>query len=173
MRTIEEKNLFWISLALLVISYTLWGWIVSDANVSSVAWLEARLKFFGLYLSETNIAWTLKILAIVFILLIAFALVLPSQTIKFCFGNWLKADQNPWLSAIGWSFVFVFFIYWIDRFVRLSVLICAGILVRIELQIAGYNQWQSFIILAVTSLSGFVCGLFLFNYLNPQMPTFF
>lgn len=142
----------------------MWGWIVSDTNVSNVAWLDARLKFFGLYLSATNIAWTLKILAIVFILLIAFALVLPNKLMKICLGNSLDSNKNPWISVIGWSFILVWSLYWLEHFVRISVLICAGMLVRIELQIAGYNQWQSFIILAITSLSGFVCGLFLFNY---------
>jgi hypothetical protein len=172
-RTTTEKNLFWISLVLLLISYLLWGWIVSEANVSSVIWLSERFKFLGLYSSEINIAWTLRIIAIAFILLVALALVVPSRFMKFCFGNLLDLNQNRWLSVIVWSLAFVCFIYWLEHFVRISVLICAGMLARMELQIAGYNQWQSFLVLAITSLSGFVAGLFLFNFLNPKMPTFF
>jgi hypothetical protein len=57
------------------------------------------------------------------------------------------------------AFFAVLILCWINIFVRILVLISAAALVRLDLQTAGYGDWQAFATIAVVSLTGFSLGV--------------
>lgn len=131
------KKLPWASLLILVFTYGLFGWLIS-ANDRSI-WLW----FMGAS----------------YILLIALALAAPFTLMKTFYTSWLKSDTRAFLSVIVGAFVAVLIVTWIEVFVRILVLLSAGALVRLDLQTAGYNEWQCFSIIVIISLAGFGLGL--------------
>ena len=131
------KKLPWASLLLLVFTYGLFGWLISATDRSIWLW------FMGAS----------------YILLIALALAAPFTLMKTFYTSWLKSDTRAFLSVIVGAFVAVLIVTWIEVFVRVLVLLSAGALVRLDLQTAGYNEWQCFSIIVIISLTGFGLGL--------------
>lgn len=130
------KKLPWASLLLLVFTYGLFGWLIS----------------------ATDPIW-LWLMGASYILLIALALAAPFTLMKTFYTSWLKSDARAFLSVIVGAFVAVLIVTWIEVFVRILVLLSAGALVRLDLQTAGYNEWQCFSILVIVSLTGFGLGI--------------
>ena len=131
------KKLPWASLLLLVFTYGLFGWLISATDRSIWLWLMGAS----------------------YILLIALALTAPFTLIKTFYTSWLKSDARAFLSVIVGAFVAVLIVTWLEVFVRILVLLSAAALVRLDLQTAGYNEWQCFSILVIISLTGFGLGI--------------
>lgn len=131
------KKLPWTSLLLLLCTYGVFGWLLTDLYSSRLIWL----------------------IGAAYILLIALALTDPQRLIRSFYANSLQSDSRAFVSVIVGAFVFVIFMNWIGIFIRILVLISACALVRLDLQTAGYSKWQSFGILVVVSLSGFCLGI--------------
>jgi hypothetical protein len=131
------KKLPWASLLLLIFTYGLFGWVISATDSSTWLWLMGAS----------------------YILLIALALAAPFTLMKTFYTSWLKSDTRAFLSVIVGAFVAVLIVTWIEVFVRILVLLSAGALVRLDLQTAGYNEWQCFSILVMVSLTGFGLGI--------------
>jgi hypothetical protein len=131
------RKLPWASLLLLVFTYGLFGWLISATDRSILLWLMGAS----------------------YILLIALALTAPFTLVKTFYTSWLKSDTRAFLSVIVGAFVAVLIVTWIEVFVRILVLLSAGALVRLDLQTAGYNEWQCFSILVIISLTGFGLGI--------------
>lgn len=136
------KKLPWASLLLLVFTYGLFGGLISATDRSIWLWIMGAS----------------------YILLIALALTAPFTLMKTFYTSWLKSDARAFLSVIVGAFVAVLIVTWIEVFVRILVLLSAGALVRLDLQTAGYNEWQCFSILVIISLTGFGLGI-LMQYL--------
>jgi hypothetical protein len=131
------KKLPWASLLLLLFTYGLFGWLISATEQSIWLWLMGAP----------------------YILLIALALAAPFTLMRTFYTSWLKSDTRAFLSVILGAFVAVLIITWIAVFVRILVLLSASALVRLDLQTAGYNEWQSFWILVIGSVIGFGLGV--------------
>jgi len=131
------KKLPWASLLLLVFTYGLFGWLISATDRSIWLWLMGAS----------------------YILLIALALTAPFTLMKTFYTSWLKSDARAFLSVIVGAFVAVLIVTWLEVFVRILVLLSAAALVRLDLQTAGYNEWQCFSILVIISLTGFGLGI--------------
>ena len=52
---------------------------------------------------------------------------------------------------------------WITIFVDALVLISAGILVRLDTQVCGFKNWQSFVILLIVSEASLGLGILLYR----------
>lgn len=131
------KKLPWISLLLLVFTYAVFGWLISATDFSWIVWGVAA----------------------VYTLLIAFVLTAPLRLMKSFYTSWLQSDVRAFMSVIFAAFVAVIILCAFRIFIRIVVLIAAGALVRLDLQTAGYREWQAFGILAVFSLAGFSLGI--------------
>lgn len=131
------KKLPWLSLSLLLLTYAVFGWLLSAFDRS----------------------WLLWIMAAVFILIVAISLIEPLSVIQPFYTAWLKTDTRAFLSVIIGAFIAVVIIRWLTIFLRLLVLYSAAMLARLDLQTAGYSKWQAFGILATVSLVGFGLGL--------------
>jgi uncharacterized membrane protein len=150
------KKLPWASLLLLLFTYGVFGWLISD-EAQKLARADERVD--GLTsLALSDISWFLWVMGAVYILLIAVALTAPFRLIQTCYTSWLKSDTRAFASVIVGAFVAVVIITWIDVFVRILVLLSAGALVRLDLQTGGYSKWQAFVILISLSLTGFGLG---------------
>lgn len=140
------KKLPWVSLLLLVFTYGVFGWLISmdtrSNGLTSLSYVSRRLWIDG-----------------AIILLLALSLTAPFQLIQTFYKTWLKSDTTAFVSVIIGAFVAVVILHWFETFIRILVLLSAGALVRIDLQTAGYNKWQSFGILIFISLLGFSLGI--------------
>ena len=152
-------NIPWLSLALLWLSYAVFGWLVSKSIPFWIDWLSAEDQIFNGHLSASAIAWGVKVISAAFVLLLAIALIAPIRLIRFCFASWLRLDKKAFGSILFWAFLFVLCVSFLEKSLGLFLLIASGLLARLNLQTAGYNPWQSLFILAFVSLGGFVFGL--------------
>lgn len=149
------KKLPWVSLLLLLFTYGVFGWLISvDARsngLSSLSYVSRRLWLDG-----------------AIILLLALSLTAPFQLIQSVYTGWLKSDTTAFISVIVGAFFAVVVLHWFETFIRILILLSAGALVRIDLQTAGYNKWQSFGILVFVSLVGFSLGIIMNQWLEAR-----
>jgi hypothetical protein len=156
----------WLSLSLLLLTYGVFGWIVAQSlTLWSFALIEQG-KTWGWFLEEDTASGIIYLLEIAAILLISLALTMPITLLTIFFGTWLKSDTSTMLSILGWSFLFVIVVRWISTFIRFLVLFAAAVLLRLDLQEAGYNKWQTFFVLIVACFFGFGSGIFTYHWLN-------
>ena len=153
------KKFPWLSLSLLILTYGVFGWLVTDSSIHWSSWFAQQEKAWGLSLQDEFINIAIHLFAILSIVLIAIVLTAPVAIMTGLFEYWLKSDVKAFLLMLGWSFTFVVLLRWIDYFARFLVLLCALILARLGLQAAGYNEWQTFVIVTFVSLSGFALGV--------------
>lgn len=136
------KKLPWASLALLLLTYGVFGWLfAADVSKKVLLW-------------ETAL-----------VLLIALGLTAGMAALKRFISALLKSDFSAFITIVVVSFVAVVILRWIVISIRILVLVSAGALVRLDLQTSGYSQLQSFLILAFVSLAGFGLGWML----NPEV----
>lgn len=136
------------SLSLLLFSYSVFGWLVASdaqrndlhtlADISGVLWIDGAI-----------------------ILLLALSLAAPFKLIQNFYTSWMKSDIKAFFAVIFGAFLAVVILHWIDTFAHILILLCAGALVRLDLQTAGYNKWQSFGVLVLASVIGFGLGVIL------------
>jgi hypothetical protein len=160
------KKFPWLSLLLVLLSYAVFGWFVAQASISWSEWIVEQGKEWGWLIEDESAYLIVELLGAGLILLIAIALAAPIALVTIFFGSWLKSETKAWISILGWAFAAVFIIRWITYFIRFLVLICAALLGRLELQSAGYNDWQTFVILALICLGGFSGGVLIFMQLG-------
>jgi hypothetical protein len=141
------KKLPWASLLLLVFTYGVFGWLIA-----------ADTRKLGLT-SLPNIPWWLWLMGSAYSLLIALALTAPLAVIRSFFGSWLQSDTRAFISVVVGAFVAVVLLCWLEVVIRILVLLSAAALVRLDLQTAGYGEWQAFGILAIASITGFGLGV--------------
>ncbi|NJK48362.1 hypothetical protein HC931_09375 [Candidatus Gracilibacteria bacterium] len=162
----RTKKFSWLSLCLIVVVYGVFGWIVAQSSVSWSEDLVEQGKAWGLILDDKDATVIIDLLGVALILIIAVGLTAPIALSAIFFGIWLRSETKAWFSILGWAFAVVFIIRWIAYFAKFLLLLCAALLGRLELQGAGYNNWQTFIILSLICLGGFGGGVLSFMLLS-------
>ncbi|MDY6780954.1 MAG: hypothetical protein SW833_00055 [Cyanobacteriota bacterium] len=165
------KKLPRFPLLLTSIAYLLLGWYVANASNAWRTWVEtgfcasaaARQSPFCAVFSSPYVAWGAVAILVV---AIAVALIHPITEIKSVFGNWLQSDTKAFLSAIAIAFFIVILVTRSDLLVEILVLVAPGLLARLEMQLVGYSDGQSFGVLTVVSLLSYSLGLFLHQSLK-------
>jgi hypothetical protein len=159
---IAKKKIPWLALGLVLLVYGVFGWAVAE---SSIVWSEAIVeqgKNWGLIIDDEYASAIIDILGAALIIAIALGLTAPIALVTIFFGSWQKSETKAWISILGWAYAVVFILRWIHYFARFLVLLCAALLGRLEFQSAGYNSWQTFVILTLACLGGFGLGVFSF-----------
>lgn len=159
---IAKRKIPWLALGIALLAYGVFGWAVAE---SSIVWSETIVeqgKTWGLIIDDEYASAIIDLLGAVLIVAIALCLTAPIALITIFFGSWLKSETKAWISILVWAFAIVFILRWINYFVRFLVLLCANLLGRLEFQSAGYNSWQTFVILTLACLGGFGLGVFSF-----------
>jgi hypothetical protein len=162
----RTKKFSWLSLCLIVVVYGVFGWIVAQSSVSWSEDLVEQGKAWGLILDDEDATVIIDLLGVALILIIAVGLTAPIALIAIFFGILLRSETKAWFSILAWAFAVVFIIRWIAYFAKFLLLLCAALLGRLELQGAGYNNWQTFIILSLICLGGFGGGVLSFMLLS-------
>lgn len=130
------KRIPWFSLALLLVAYSSFSWFLYHSTATWIVWLIAL----GFALSQA-------------LLLTAF-----SKGFRFFVGKWLKSDIGYFsVISIG-AFSIAAVLVWIHVFEYVLMLIAAEILARVDLQNAGFNQWQTLGMLTSVSILGLSVG---------------
>lgn len=131
-----QKN-SWLSLTLLFVTYFVFGWKLSEFDV------------------PPHVTW---FLAIASILVLAVALSFPLKDTKALIMQWFSSDFGAFVSIIVGAFVAVVVVTWMHLFATCLVLTSAVALARLDIQLSGWKNWQSFAVLATISLIGLGLG---------------
>ncbi len=131
-----KKN-SWLSLTLLFLTYFCLGWKLSEFDV------------------PPHLVWFLSVAVS---LVLSVVLSFPLRDTKTLIMRWLSTDMGAFLSIIVCSFIAVIIVTWLHLFTTCLVLISAGALARLDIQVSGFKKWQSFGILATISLTGLGLG---------------
>jgi hypothetical protein len=131
------KKKSWISLTLLFLTYFCLGWKLSEFDV------------------PPHLVWFLSIAVS---LVLSIVLSFPLRDTKTLIMRWLSTDLGAFVSIIVYSFIAVIVVTWLHLFTTCLVLISAGSLARLDIQLSGFKKWRSFGILATVSLTGLGLG---------------
>ena len=131
------KNNSWVSLTLLFVTYFTFGWKLSEFDV------------------PPHQTW---FVALASILVLAVALSFPLRDIKALIMRWLSSDFGAFLSIIVGAFVAVVVFTWMHLIATCLLLISAGALARLDIQMSGWKNWRAFAVLATISLAGVGLG---------------
>ncbi|MEG5063495.1 hypothetical protein QUB33_07715 [Microcoleus sp. B3-A4] len=131
-----KKN-SWVSLTLLFVTYFTLGWKLSEFDV------------------PPHLSW---FLAIASILVLTVALSFPLRDIKALIMRWFSSDLGAFLSIIVGAMVAVVVFAWMHLFATCLLLISAGALARLDIQMSGWKNWRAFAVLASISLTGVGLG---------------
>jgi hypothetical protein len=143
--------------------YGVCGWSIAHERLSWNDWLIARGDEMNWTLTSELLEIVIYILAVVVVLSIALGLTLFSQQMSVIFSSWFKNDIGAVISILGWSLAAVFIFHKWAIFSRVLILLAATLLGRLELQEAGYNRWQVFLILTILCLGSFGLGIWFYN----------
>ncbi|PPT10721.1 hypothetical protein CKA32_001236 [Geitlerinema sp. FC II] len=132
----EIKTRPWISFGLFLVTYMNLGWVLSDSEASRWPWI------WGIGLT----------------ILLAEALASPWSVVRNVAVRWLKSDIRGFITALLAAFVAVIFLTWLHVSSHIILLASAGLLFRLDVQIAGLSDLQAFLLLLGTSMSGLGLG---------------
>lgn len=160
---LKLKKIPWLSIILLLLTYSSFGWIFARSSSRWIEWLLENDSWFGLTFTEPVVFLSLKIIGVITVLFISLILTTPLRFFNYLFGTWLQSDTKALLSVLGFAFAAVLIACWLEQFIRLLVLTSAAMLLRFELQKNGYSQGLRKLLLGGLSLFGFVIGLIIYH----------
>ena len=147
------------SLAIVVLTYSSFGWYVGSSAISWSHWLAEQGDTWGWFFKDESIFLLLHVIAGFVVLLISASLAAPVAIITLIFGSSFKSDNKAMIAVLLWSFAVVVMLRWITYFSHFLLLLCAAILAKLELQKFNNSHWQVMFILIIICLGGFVLGL--------------
>jgi hypothetical protein len=111
------------------------------------------------FLYQTTAPWIVWVLALVFAIVQASLLTTLSEGLRRFISKWLKSDIGYFsIIALG-AFSITIILVWFHVFEYFLMVVGAELLVRLDLQNAGLNRWQSLGVLTITSVVGLSVGL--------------
>ncbi|AFZ12683.1 hypothetical protein Cri9333_1798 [Crinalium epipsammum PCC 9333] len=137
------KKLPRASLALLLLTYITFGWLL-------YAW---------------TLSWRVWLLTAFFAVVVALALTFPLRSIQIFFAGALKTDTRALIFILAISFLAVALLTWFQTFVRVLVLLSSGLLARLDLHNADFKVIPTFAIMTIVSLVGLGLGLLVHHWL--------
>ncbi len=133
------KKLPWFSLALVLLTYSIFGWILSQENLPILAWFLIVISVLILVAAITT-PWSKAV-----------------KYVRFLFNTKLKSFM---LAVLG-AFLFFLILARFRIFLDITLIISATILIRLDFQVAGMSEIQAFYLTSILSITGLMLGLFL------------
>ncbi len=130
------KRVPWVSLALVLISYSTLGWVISETRAPLFVWL----------------------VTVVAILLLVVTLTIPWLKMTYYLNVLFKSNTRSFGVAVLAAFLFFVMIAWFRVFLDTLLIISATILVRIDFQMAGLREGLAFWTTSTFSLTGLALG---------------
>ena len=152
------KKIPWLSLTILLLTYGTFGWMYSSWGVAVIET--------GELLSQLETKLALRIiygLGVMSVVLIAVVFTAPISLITVSLDNWLRSDTRAFLSIFMGAFAFTLIVQKVNYFATFLVLLASALLVKLDLQLAGYRRWFSWLILTFFCLLGFIGGILAFD----------
>jgi hypothetical protein len=127
----------WISLALLFLTYTTFGWLLHDWTSNRSIWLAVAIS----------------------VTILGGFVTYPSRSVSLSFAGFFKTDIRALILIIGTSIVSVVLLTWLNFFVDTVVLCTAGLLVSLDLKVRGWSKPLSLLLIIGWQLLGMSTGL--------------
>ncbi|MEM7555152.1 MAG: hypothetical protein AAF378_13820 [Cyanobacteria bacterium P01_A01_bin.84] len=143
------KKLPWMSLGLVIATYSVLGW----------------------KLSHTNSSWTIWLLSAIAIFIMNMLLNSPWSIITDTLSMLFKSDFRSFSVTVFGALLFFAIIAWFRLFLLILLMICTIVLVRIDFQAYGFKEWQAFWISATFSLLSLSNGALIYHiiYMIPLL----
>ncbi|TAE52666.1 MAG: hypothetical protein EAZ76_19200 [Nostocales cyanobacterium] len=133
------KQIPWLSLTLVFLSYCALGWVIS----------------------ETETPWFVWVILISVILLLLASLTIPWSKIAQYYSTLLKSNLRSFLLTVVAAFVFFLMLAWFRIFLDTLLILSATILAKIDFQTSGYKTGVGFLLTSGFALSGLAVGALL------------
>ncbi|WP_414530292.1 hypothetical protein [Nodularia chucula] len=130
------KRLPWISLVLVLLSYSTLGWGLSETQAPLYVWITFILT----------------------VLVLVASLTVPWSAISKYSTLLVRSNIRSFAVTTFGAFLFFLMLAWFQIFLDTLLIISAGILARIDLQSVGFKQRQAFLITLLFSLAGLALG---------------
>lgn len=112
------------------------------------------------------------ILAIAWIWFICSAFISPLANLSRFIARWFKSDTVAFLSIFMMAAIATIILFWLHIFLYILTIIATEALARVDVQSAGFGNWQAFIILLMVSLAGLWIGWTARDYMPVMMQHF-
>ena len=146
-----------VSLFLLLLTYGVEGWLygswVNDFLAESDLWMNLAER------TRYNIFYGIAIIIILFCVVVLTA---PISLVAMSLDNWLKSDTRAFLSIFLGAFAFTMIVQKVDYFARFLIFIACALLLKLDLQLIGFNRWFCTLILIIFCWLGFTGGILAF-----------
>ncbi len=139
------KKLPILSLSLLLVAYISFGWFLSDPRFP-------ELKVFQMSISIP------MVFAITWIWIICSAFISPLTSFNRFIARWFTSDTVAFMSIFMLAILATIILFWLHVFLYILTIIAAEALARVDVQTAGFENWQAFVILLLVSLTGLFLG---------------
>ncbi|MBD2208508.1 hypothetical protein H6G27_01320 [Nostoc linckia FACHB-104] len=126
----------WVSLTLLLLSYSTLGWVISETKAPLFVWAVIVLAIL-LFVGSLTVPWT--------------NMTKVSSTL-------FKSSTRTFIFSVFAAFLFFVMLAWFRMFLDTLLIIAAAILARIDFQAAGVKQEQAFWVTSLLSLAGVALG---------------
>lgn len=134
-----------LSLLLLLVAYISFGWFLSDPKFP-------EFTVYGIAISIP------MLFAIAWIWIICSAFISPLASFSRFITRWFKSDTVAFMSIFMMAMMATFILFWLHLFLYIFTIIATEALARVDVQSAGFENWQAFTILLVVSLAGLGIG---------------
>ncbi|MBW4521127.1 MAG: hypothetical protein KME16_15695 [Scytolyngbya sp. HA4215-MV1] len=146
----SSRKLPWLSFTLLLVSYTCFGWFISDR--------------FGWFFASTTLPKVVWLLAFAWAFFIDTAFIAPLTYGSRLVARWFRSDTVAFLTVFSVIAGFMMLLFWLQIFAYIVLIISAEALARVDMQTDGFSPKQAFWFLAILSLLGLICGGILHHY---------
>ncbi|WP_375478977.1 hypothetical protein [uncultured Nostoc sp.] len=142
------KRVPWVSLALVLLSYSTLGWLISETRASMFVW----------------------VVTVVAILILIVTLTAPWPKMTYYYSIFLQSNTRSFGIAVLAAFLFFIMIAWFGVFLDTLLIISATILVRIDFQKAGLREGLAFWTASIFSLGGLALGALIYKFIYFKIP---
>ncbi|MDZ7961956.1 MAG: hypothetical protein RMY34_29460 [Aulosira sp. DedQUE10] len=126
----------WVSLTLLLLSYSTLGWVISETKAPLFVWGVTVVGIL-IFVGSLTVPWTRM-----------------TQASSILF----KSNTRTFFFAVLAAFLFFVMLAWFRMFLDTLLIIAAAILARIDFQAAGFKEGQAFCLTSILSLAGVALG---------------
>ncbi|MDZ8224498.1 MULTISPECIES: hypothetical protein [unclassified Nostoc] len=131
----------WVSLALVLLSYSTLGWVISETRAPQSVWVAT----------------------VIAILLLIVTLTIPWTKMTYYFSILIKSNTRSFAVAVLAAFLFFIMIAWFRVFLDTLLIVSATILVKIDFQTAGLREGLAFWTTSAFSLIGLALGALIYK----------
>jgi hypothetical protein len=130
------KRLPWMSLLLVLVSYSTLGWVLSEMYVPAFVW----------------------VVVVIAVLLLVGSLTTPLPIVANYSSILFRSTTRTFLAAVLGAFLFFLILAWFKVFLDTLLIVAAAILARIDFQTAGFKERLAFFVTSLCSLVGMAFG---------------